>query len=97
VTETTADVLVSIGRRVGEERAARELTQAAFAKRLGVGTRYLQRVEAGEENLTVDTLVVLATTLDLSVADLFRPPTQPKPRRGRPTKKTGTKPAVRQR
>lgn len=81
---STPRVLEALGRRIGEERAACELTQAKLAERLEVSVRYLQRVEAGEENLTVDTLVKFARALKVAVGDFFTPPTEPKPKRGRP-------------
>ena len=83
---STVRVLEGIGRRIGEERAVSELTQAELAEKLAISVRYLQRVEAGEENLTVDTLVKFAKVLKVAPVDFFATPTQPKPRRGRPRK-----------
>jgi transcriptional regulator with XRE-family HTH domain len=70
------DVLHDLGRRVAELRAARTLTQEQFAEIAGVTVQYLQRVEAGRENLTVRSLV--------SVTDLFAKPAQRDVRPGRP-------------
>jgi len=38
-------------------------TQEQLVERLGVSTRYVQSVEAGRENLTLDTLCKFAATL----------------------------------
>jgi transcriptional regulator with XRE-family HTH domain len=81
-----ARVLERIGRRIAEVRAERGLTQAALAEELGVATRYVQRVEAGSENLTVETLVKFANALTVPLTDLFVQPTTRAPRPGRPRK-----------
>lgn len=38
-----------------------------------VSTRYLQSVEGGRENLTLDSLAKIGSTLDVSVYELFAP------------------------
>jgi transcriptional regulator with XRE-family HTH domain len=77
-------VLKDLGRRVAELRQGLELTQAALADRLTVTSRYVQSVEAGRENLTVESLTVLATVLDVPVGSLFDPPASRVVRVGRP-------------
>ena len=79
-------VLRAVGRRVGELRRERGLTQEQLAEILELSVRYVQFVESGEENLTVTTLVKIANGLRVPVADLFAPPTKPKPGPGRPKK-----------
>jgi transcriptional regulator with XRE-family HTH domain len=59
-----------IGRRVAQVRRERGWTQEELAERLGVSVRYLQAVEAGQENLTLDSLTQLALRLDLSLGEL---------------------------
>lgn len=56
-----------IGRRVAEARRARGWTQEHLAEQLGVSTRYEQSVEAGRENLTIETLCKLGDALEVSV------------------------------
>jgi transcriptional regulator with XRE-family HTH domain len=73
-----------LGRRVAELRAARELTQEALAETLDFTPRYLQRVEAGRENLTLGSLVAIANALGVPLAELLEPPTDPQVRVGRP-------------
>ena len=77
-------VLKDLGRCVAELRAAKGMTQAKLADRLRVTGRYVQSIEAGRENLTVESLTLLASVLDAAVATLFEPPTSRTVRRGRP-------------
>ncbi|MBI2393712.1 MAG: helix-turn-helix transcriptional regulator [Deltaproteobacteria bacterium] len=79
-------VLRTLGRRIAELRRDLGLTQEQLAETLGVSVRYVQYVEAGEENLTVQTLVRIANNLRVPVADLFAQPTGPKAGPGRPKK-----------
>lgn len=79
--------LRDLGRRVAELRVAMGLTQEAFAEMMmNVSTKYLQRIEAGRENLTVESLVVLASKFRVPVRDLFDPPASRAVRLGRPPK-----------
>jgi len=77
-------VLSLIGRRVAELRATRELTQEQLAERAEVSARYIQRVEAGTENLTVRTLIKMSNALRVSLAELLVAPSAPRARPGRP-------------
>jgi transcriptional regulator with XRE-family HTH domain len=65
------DLLRAVGRRIGELRRLRGLTQEALAARLGIGAKNLQRVEAGQ-NLTLRTLGLVAETLDVPPHELLR-------------------------
>ncbi|MBI3073009.1 MAG: helix-turn-helix transcriptional regulator [Deltaproteobacteria bacterium] len=80
-------VLRAVGRRFAELRARRGLTQETLAERIGVSLKYLQRIEAGRENLTLKSLVELANTFRVKVDDLFRRPVSLAVRRGRPRKR----------
>jgi len=77
-------VIGLLGRRVAELRAVRGFTQREFAARAGLSDRYLQRVEAGTENLTVRTLVKLSNAFSVPLVELLAPPTMPRARLGRP-------------
>ena len=77
-------LIKDLGRKVAELRIARGLTQERFAERLGVSLKYVQRIEAGSENLTVESLHRLATKLRVTVIALFEPPLVREVRRGRP-------------
>lgn len=60
-----------MGRRIASLRITCNVTQEALAEGSGVDARYLQRIEAGEKNTTVDTLVKIANVLRVGVATLF--------------------------
>jgi transcriptional regulator with XRE-family HTH domain len=81
---TSEEVLRDIGRRVAELRRARHLTQEELAEGANFAFKYLQRIEAGRENLTVKTLVRLADSFGVTVGQLFRAPRSRVVRLGRP-------------
>lgn len=66
-----------VGARIAHFRRARGWTQEDMADRLEVSVRYLQSVESGRENLTLDTLVNLATSVRVEVRRLFEEEAQP--------------------
>ena len=75
----------AVGRRLAEERRRLGLTQEALAEKLGVSAKYLQRIEAGRQNLTLGSLVTLARALGKKPLDLLRPPRKlDRPPPGRP-------------
>lgn len=77
-------VLRDIGRRVAELRREKKLTQEQCAEHAGFALKYLQRIEAGRENLTVRSLVKLANLLGVRMVQLLRAPRSRVVRRGRP-------------
>lgn len=50
------------------------MTQEKLAERAEVSVRYVQRVEAGSENVTVRTLAKFANALRVDLAALLSPP-----------------------
>ena len=80
-------VIKSVGRRVAELRRAAVLTQEELAEKAAVSIKYVQRVEAGRENLTIKSLVHLANFLGAPPIHLFTPPLTRRPGPGRPKKK----------
>lgn len=83
----TAAILRELGKRIGELRRARGLTQETAAERLGMLAPNYARIEQGRQNVTVDTLVRIVRVLgeDVRVADLFAPPTTTERRRRKTT------------
>lgn len=67
-------LLRNVGLRLVELRTKRGWTREAFAERLGVSVRYVARLEAGRQNLTVHRLAWLADHLRVRVVDLFAVP-----------------------
>jgi transcriptional regulator with XRE-family HTH domain len=67
-----ADVLLSrIGLRVLKRRQELGLTQTELADKLEMNQANVARIEHGEQNLTVRTLVKLAAALNVTAAELF--------------------------
>ncbi len=87
-----------VGGRVAERRRAYGLTQEQLAERLDVSIKYLQRLEAGDENLTIRSVVGIANALDVHPSYLLRSPrTVARRAPGRPKKaraRRGPKPAT---
>lgn len=67
------------GRAIRELRLARGLTQEDLALSVGVGWRHLQKVEAGEVNLTLKTLSRFAAALQVDIPQFFNEATRSKP------------------
>lgn len=80
----TAAILRNLGRRIGELRRERGLTQETAAEMLGMLAPNYARIEQGRQNVTVDTLVRITRMLgsDVTIAELFASPAAP-PRRSR--------------
>jgi len=76
---TDEAVLEEIGQRLARRRIELDLTQAALARRAGVGKRTLERVEAGA-TAQFSTLIRLLRALDLMpVLDQLLPEAKPGP------------------
>ena len=50
----------------------REMTLSAFARKLGISSSSLHRMEMGEQNVTLTTLERLLKRLKCSTADVFK-------------------------
>lgn len=75
------------GRRVAELRKAKGWTQRVLAERWGLSEQYVKLVEGGYENLTIESLTLLAGVLGVAAFELLRPPrSRAKRRPGRPRK-----------
>ncbi|MBE7449208.1 MAG: helix-turn-helix transcriptional regulator [Kofleriaceae bacterium] len=67
------ETLRLVGRRIAHARVRRGWTQEALAERYGVSTKYLQRIEAGRQNLSLRSLARIAAALGCRPFDLLRP------------------------
>jgi transcriptional regulator with XRE-family HTH domain len=77
----------SVGSRVAECRRAYGLTQEKFAEKIEVSVKYLQRLEAGKENLTIHSIVGLANALEVPPSSFWEPGAVEPRRPGRPRSK----------
>lgn len=64
-----------LGRRLRALRQERGLTQEAAAERIGLSSKHLRRLESGQANVTLATLVACALAYRVGLASLFRAPT----------------------
>ncbi|MEN9797278.1 MAG: hypothetical protein RL653_974 [Pseudomonadota bacterium] len=75
-----------LGRRVAELRRRAGMTQEELAEQVDTSTRYVQQVEAGRQNLTLELMVRFANGLEVDPAALLQPLEGPPAQRlpGRP-------------
>lgn len=86
----TNTLLTYIAANVRRARERKNLTQERLAESASVDIRYLQRVERGTINLSIDVLTALAEALGVTPASLLRPAKLSPPKTGRPKKKKGS-------
>ena len=84
----TDPVLGSIAANVRRERERLGLTQEEFAEGAGFVPRFFQRIEAGEVDISISTLVRLAEALGVEAKSLLEPAAYASRRPGRPKKRT---------
>ncbi len=75
------ELIERVGRRIGEVRAACGLTQEQLAAALGIATKNLQRLESGQQNLTLTSLARVAHQLGVDPRDLLAAPNPVRPAR----------------
>lgn len=62
-----ADILKVIGENTRKYRNRAGLTQADLAEKVGVGTAFISRVERGQKRMRIETMLLVASALDVSV------------------------------
>jgi transcriptional regulator with XRE-family HTH domain len=65
--------LTIFGHRVRSLREEQGLSLRRFAEKTGIHRAHLSQIELGRVNVTLDTLLCLADTLDIEVSQLLRP------------------------
>ena len=73
-----ADVLKTIGENTRKYRTRAGLTQAELAEKVGVGTSFISRVERGEKRMRIETILLVAAALHISVDLLLCPENESK-------------------
>jgi predicted transcriptional regulator/transcriptional regulator with XRE-family HTH domain len=58
-----------IGRKIRDLREAHKLTQAAFARRIGISTSYLNQIENNQRSVSAAVLLALAEIFRIDIAD----------------------------
>jgi len=66
------DVRQRLGERIRKLRLKKGWSQEHFADVCGLHRTYVGAVERGEKNLTLANLQILADTLQITIAELFR-------------------------
>jgi len=69
-----ASVLQHVSQNIRRLRHAAELSQSALAQKSGVSRRMLVAIEAGEKNVSLTTLDLIAEALDVAFSDLIQAP-----------------------
>jgi transcriptional regulator with XRE-family HTH domain len=67
VDASTRRKLAKIGELLRTARERAQVSQAALAEKIGMGRENVIRIEKGRANVTVDTLVRIASGLDLDL------------------------------
>jgi transcriptional regulator with XRE-family HTH domain len=70
-TELAQARRIALGRRLGDLRRARGLTQEALADKAGIHRTFLARVENGRTSIAVDRLLALADALGVRIHDVL--------------------------
>lgn len=72
VVEEKQVILLNFGQRVRELRAAKGLSQEAFAALCGLDRTYISGIERGVRNLSLINIHALAKALEISVSELMQ-------------------------
>ncbi|MEO0899602.1 MAG: helix-turn-helix transcriptional regulator [Bacteroidota bacterium] len=69
--EDIQEFLTAFGKRVKELRKERGMTQVELEAKSGLDVRQIQRIEAGDVNFTIETLLRLAKGFIIDLAKLL--------------------------
>lgn len=59
------------GKAVREQRNAKGISQEELAMRIGADQAYVSRIEAGQMNVTLETVEQIATALSIDASELL--------------------------
>ncbi|MGE8394400.1 helix-turn-helix transcriptional regulator [Pseudomonas sp. BIGb0427] len=76
-----ASVLQHVSQNIRRLRHAAQLSQSALAQKSGVSRRMLVAIEAGEKNVSLTTLDLIAEALQVAFSDLIKAPDNRDPSR----------------
>lgn len=66
------DILIKFGNKIRSERLKRNLSQEAFADKVGVHRTYIGMIERAEKNITLLNIKKLADGLGIPVSELMK-------------------------
>jgi len=66
------EILIKFGNKVRAERLKQNLSQEAFADKVGVHRTYIGMIERAEKNVTLITIEKIANTLGISINELMK-------------------------
>lgn len=66
------EILKKIAFNIKVERLRKGFTQFQLAKMIDVHEKYIGKVESGKQNITIKTLIKLATALDTNLTKLVK-------------------------
>jgi DNA-binding XRE family transcriptional regulator len=64
-------VKVALAQKIAETRDEHNLTQSELAERMNVSQQFISQIESGEGNLTLETLLKLAQSLNTGIRISF--------------------------
>jgi len=66
------EILIKFGNKVKQERLKKNLSQEAFADKVGMHRTYIGMIERAEKNITLLNIKKLADGLGISISDLMK-------------------------
>jgi len=73
MTSPVSSVIANLARRLKYYRLKLGLTQEELAEKAALNPRHVQKLESGELNVTIGTLVSIALALDITLTELLKP------------------------
>jgi transcriptional regulator with XRE-family HTH domain len=71
VQDENKPFLIAFGRNIQRIRETQGLTKVQLAFEINTGESYIRRLEKGEVNMTISTLLKLSTALNVPTRELF--------------------------
>ena len=66
-----SDIAKIIGQRIRNYRTQKGLSQERLAELAGCQTTYIEQLERGEKNVTLESVEKIASAMDISLSELF--------------------------
>ena len=66
------DILIRFGNKIRQERLKQNLSQEAFADKIGIHRTYIGMIERAEKNITLLNIKKLAEGLGISISELMK-------------------------